>query len=175
MDRYVAFFRGLNVGKSSRIAMRDVVGAFEALGCTSVRSYVQSGNVMFAADASVVNGIVDEIEQRMQTGFGVRTWVTLRDLDAMRAIVASNPFRDLKAPPTSVAVAFHRSNVELAFDDSELADRVEHRGSETWLYLPNGFSGTKLPASFFAKELGEATTRNWRTVTKVLEMMEALD
>ncbi|MEJ7837725.1 MAG: DUF1697 domain-containing protein [Thermomicrobiales bacterium] len=174
MGIQVAFFRGLNVGKSTRIAMRDLIGAFEALGCTSVRSYVQSGNVVFVADASLVSGIGEAIEQRMKSGFGVRTWVTLRDLDAMRAIVSSNPFLDLNAPPTSVAVAFHRSNVELAFDDSALADRVEHRGSETWLYLPNGFSGTNLPASFFAKQLGEATTRNWRTVTKVLEMMEAL-
>lgn len=180
MNVYLALFRGINVGTSTRIPMRALIEIFERCGCVSVRSYIQSGNVVFASESDGVLMLMEGIEREILEQFGVRTWITFRDRDEMRAIVACNPFEELEAAPTSVAVAFHRAAEPIpAFqflgDPSSIPDRVERRGRETWLYLPDGFSKSRLLPKFFAKDLGETTTRNWRTVTKVLAMLDELD
>lgn len=179
MGVYVALLRGLNVSKGNRISMRDLVPLFEEAGCERVKSYVQSGNIVFRLDEAKIAGLPDVVESWIAERFGVRTWIVLRDIQAMRATVDSNPYEDLNAPPTSVAVAFRRKQeapVEFTFagDLSAIPDRIEVRGNDCYLYLPNGFSGSKFPPNFFSKDLGETTTRNWRTVTKLLDMMEEI-
>ena len=179
MGVYVALMRGLNVGKGNRISMRDLVPLFEEAGCDRVKSYVQSGNIVFRLDDGEIERLPEVVEGWIVKRFGVRTWIVLRDIDAMRITVANNPFAELNAPPTSVAVAFRRKqeaplDIQFAGDLGAIPDRVEVRGNDCYLYLPNGFSGSKFPPKFFSKNLGETTTRNWRTVTKLLDMMEEI-
>ena len=179
MGVYVALLRGINVGKSTRIGMADLAQVFSESGCSDVKTYVQSGNVVFRAPDKAIDALPDALATGILDRFGVKTWLILRDLEAMRAIVTSNPYTELNAPPTSIAVAFHRKPLDefgFKFTDGieSIPDAFEHRGTETWLYLPNGFSKSRFSLKFFAKDLGDSTTRNWRTVTKVLEMMEAL-
>jgi uncharacterized protein (DUF1697 family) len=176
---HVALLRGINVSKGNRIAMRDLVRIFEEAGCEQVKTWVQSGNVVFSLAQDAAESLPDIVKQQVADRLDVKTWIVLRDLESMRSIVANNPFADLDAPPTSVAVAFHRTDTSppaFAFtgDLESIPDRIETRGSETYLYLPDGFSKSKLPPKFFTRDLAETTTRNWRTVTKLLDMMEAI-
>ena len=179
MGVYVALLRGINVSKGNRIAMRDLVRIFEDAGCDQVKTYVQSGNIVFSLTPDAAKSLPDVVKHALADLLNIKSWIVLRDLESMRAIVANNPFADLNAPPTSVAVAFHRTESApptLAFtgDLESIPDRIEIRGSETYLYLPAGFNKSKLPPKFFTKDLAETTTRNWRTVTKLLDMMEAI-
>jgi uncharacterized protein (DUF1697 family) len=179
MKPYVALFRGINVGKSTRIAMRDLATLFTNAGCADVKTYVQSGNVVFRATHEVAAPLPKTLERQVRERFGVSTWILLRSLDEMRETVANNPFAELQAPPTSVAVAFHAEAIDLASFAHiaaipDIPDRFEIRGKDLYLYLPKGFSGSKFPQAFFNKDLARSTTRNWRTVTKVLELMEAI-
>jgi len=179
MGVYVALMRGLNVGKSTRIAMRDLVPLFEDYGCEQVKSYVQSGNVVFRIADDAIDELPGALQTTISDRLGVRTWIVLRDLEAMRETVANNPFADLDAPPTSIAVAFSRDRIaasgfEYVGDPEAIPDRVQVVGNDIYLYLPNGFSGSKFSPKFFNRDLGATTTRNWRTVTKLLEMMQGV-
>lgn len=177
MQNWIALLRGINVGGNSKVPMKDLKSWFEDAGCKHVRTYIQSGNVVFAASDALAAGIPEIIANRIKQELDVATWLVLRNQEELRGIVAGNPFAELNAPPTSVAVAFltappSGNTLEFMEEHTDIPDRVVIAGQDVYLYLPGGFSGSKLNPKFFSKSLKHGTTRNWRTVTKLLAMMD---
>jgi uncharacterized protein (DUF1697 family) len=173
---FVALLRGINVGGKNMLPMKDLVTIFERAGCVEVRHYVQSGNVVFRATATLAGRIAGVVGAEIQRRFGLRVPVVIRSGAEMRAIARDNPFLESGAAPESLHVMFlagkpHRKD-SLALDaNRSLTDSFVLKGREIYLRCPNGVARTKLTNAYFDATLGTTSTgRNWRTVLKLAEM-----
>src|SRR5581483_3195326 len=90
--KYVALLRGINVGGKNLLPMKELAAMFERAGCSEVRTYIQSGNVVFAASASVVKTLAEKIGAQIEKQFGFRAPVVLRSADELRAAIRDNPY-----------------------------------------------------------------------------------
>ncbi len=88
---YVALLRGINVGGKNRILMADLVACFESAGYEDVRTFIQSGNVVFRADQGERAQLTDAIERVLADAFDYRATIALRDHEEMRAVVDAAP------------------------------------------------------------------------------------
>ena len=177
-DTYVALLRGINVGGKNKLPMNDLVRMFVEAGCVNPRSFIQSGNVIFRVaptDAARLPGI---ITARIAKDFGYRTPVLLRSTEQLRDVTAHNPFLQEGASEEALHVMFladqpGQSRVDDLDPDRSPPDAFRVRGQEVYLHLPLGVAHSKLTNSYFDSKLGTVSTgRNWRTVTRLLELME---
>jgi uncharacterized protein (DUF1697 family) len=177
MDTYIALFRGINVGGKNTLPMVELVDVLKSLGLSSIKTYIQSGNVVF--QSKNINRI--ELSQRIcaaiEKHFGVVIQVLILDVNEFENAIVLNPFPEAKAEPNTLHCFFLSSlpakpnleTLESVKKDSEqfrLIDQV------FYLYAPEGVGRSKL-AMKVEKALGvAATARNWRTVSKVMEMVK---
>lgn len=178
MVQYAAFLRGVNLGPSRRVSMpelREVVGA---AGFRNVRTHLQSGNLVLEADDEP--GVLSvRLREVMEESFGLSTDVVVRNEEAMRAVVASNPYPEAAAQdPTKVHAVFLDPEPKPGTWpplESEAFPEEEFRigPGVVYLHLPNGMARARLPVELEKAAAGvlTITTRNWRTVAKVTEMM----
>ena len=89
---HVALLRGVNVGGRNSLPMRQLAAMFEAAGCERVRTYIQSGNVVFDATKAVADGLASVIAAEIATAVGIAVPVIVRSAATMEAIAAGNPF-----------------------------------------------------------------------------------
>src|SRR5512144_1059907 len=89
---HVALLRGINLGGRNRLPMAELAALFEAAGCAGVRTFIQSGNVLFAAPAAVARRLPAEIAARIQERHGLRAPVILRTAAELRRVPGRNPF-----------------------------------------------------------------------------------
>lgn len=176
MTTYVSMLRGINVGGAKRIAMPKLASLYEALGFEAVRTYIQSGNVIFeSADQNVV-GIREAIEEKIRASLGVSVAVIIRTMEDLSQITVGNPFIARGMDAKKLHVTFLSdvpANASLASGEisRDGADEFYLTGKEIYLFCPDGYGRTKLSNSFFEKKLGvSATTRNWKTVNTLLAL-----
>ncbi len=175
---HVALLRGVNVGGKNKLPMKELAALFEDEGCGRVRTYIQSGNVVFEASPNLAAMLPDEIADRIAERFGVRSPVLLRTADELRRVVANSPFPPADMRPTALHVLFladvpSPERVAALDPDRSPPDRFEVRGREIYLHAPNGLGRSKLTNDYFDRALGTVSTgRNWRTVTTLLAMMD---
>lgn len=176
---YIALLRGVNVGGKNLLPMKDLVKMFETCECVSVRSYIQSGNVIFSAGPKVAARLPSLITTQIEKRFGHKPPVILRTLEQLDDVYSSNPFLATGAPEEMLNVMFlaHQPDAEAvsALDpDRSPPDTFTVRGQEIYLRLPNGFGNSKLTNAYFDSKLKTiSTVRNWRTVGKLLELMRS--
>lgn len=172
---FIALFRGLNVGGSGRISMKELGALIEGLGLEAPRTYVQSGNILFRCEAARLVTLVAEIETAMQAVAGITTTVLLLRPEELRRIMDANPFPGAEAAPTSLHLFFFACpppSPDLARLEALRAPSESFRLGEGALYLhaPEGIGRSKLGAGI-EKSLGvPVTARNWRTATELLAM-----
>jgi uncharacterized protein (DUF1697 family) len=175
MDTYIALFRGINVGGNNILPMPALVTVLESLGLSSIRTYIQTGNVVFQGkninSAELSQAISTAIEKRH--GFVVQVFIL--DIHELKNAIALNPFQE--AEPNTLHFFFLSSapenpnlqpleNVKKDSEQFRLLDRV------FYLYAPEGIGRSKL-AMKAEKTLGVSmTARNWRTVNKIMEMVK---
>ncbi len=176
MGTYVALLRGINVGGKNRIKMSDLVGVFDDAGCADVRTYIQSGNVVFGASAKVAERVPEVAAEKMLERFGLRVPVVVRSGEQMQRAVRSNPYLTPGADPKSLYVLFLAdtpSGKALLALDPERSPGDVYRviGGEIYIRLAAGAADTKLTHAYFDSALETVCTmRNWRTVTTLAEM-----
>ena len=173
---WIAFLRGINVGGHNRVPMADLRRVCEEHGCSSVTTYIQSGNVLFTSALSDRGALGRLLEGAIETELGVSTPVVLRTFAELGQVVGSHPFGAdtsrshvcfLSGPPRRDGIA-SLAEVDVA------PDRFELRGSDVFLQYPNGVHGSRLTPALLERHLGVAgTVRNWRTVTRLAELTEA--
>jgi uncharacterized protein (DUF1697 family) len=176
MATNVAMLRGVNVGARNKLAMKDLEALFVALGHTSVVTYIQSGNVVFHSRSTRAVSVVQGIEDRLARDLGLQVAVLLRTKDELAEIARSNPFLRTGADPSRLHVTFLAEvpdpglvRVVEAVDGAP--DELQVRGRDVFLHCPAGYGNTKLNNGFLERTLhATATTRNWRTVTKLVEL-----
>jgi uncharacterized protein (DUF1697 family) len=176
MPTYVALLRGINVGKHKRISMEDLRALVKNFGGTDVRTYVNSGNVVFASEQTVAGTIARDIAAAFRGHIGQDVPVVVRTAAEMEAIVKKNPFPEVEGEPKLLHVSFlddtpDPKGVPLLDEIETGADRVRLIGREVFIHYPNGITGATLQQGQYERALGvSSTSRNWSTVTKLAEM-----
>jgi len=168
MPTYVALLRGINVSGHNQIKMPALKALFDALGHSAVTTYIQSGNVVFTSPLDQPAEIAGAIEARISADFGMNVPVILRTGEEMAAIAANNPF-----PPPPVYVTFLADLPDTTVVEVQGAEPDEFavRGREIYLHCPGGYGNTKLNNALWERRLRmAATTRNWKTVTKMADL-----
>jgi uncharacterized protein (DUF1697 family) len=164
----VALLRGINVGKSVRIGMAELRAIFEQLGATDVRSYLQSGNVIFDGTMDVA-----ALESAITERFGITPRVLILSSAEFHAVAAEIPIRELATDPSRGFVYFMDSvppSLELPTDIGPEQLIVGRLAVYQW--SPQGAGQSKIKASFI-KSLGPtATARNLRTVDALLALLD---
>jgi uncharacterized protein (DUF1697 family) len=174
VQTYVALLRGINLGARNKIAMGDLRAMFETLDARDVRTYVQSGNVVFVSDAKAAD-LPDAIERAIARAAGLDVEVLVRTRAQLDRVVKGNPFADgaeLKAlHVTFLDARPAKARVDALDPERYPPDTFRVAGQEVYLHCPNGYGPSKLSNAYFEKQLGvAATTRNWRTVTTLAAM-----
>lgn len=176
---HLALLRGINVGGKNKLPMKALVALVEGAGCESVRTYIQSGNVVFRASAARAQALPAALSKALRTDFGYTIAVVTRTATELEQALAANPFVDEGADPTSLYIAFLAARPTKAHAgalDPERSpdDRFRLIGRELYLCLPNGVARTKLTNAWIDKALATiSTVRNWRTCAKLLELARA--
>jgi uncharacterized protein (DUF1697 family) len=171
-DTWVCLLRGINVG-GKKVAMKALKELLEGLGHEDVTTYIQSGNVVFGSDGGDAEALSAAIEKAIGAQMGLDVTVLLRSPAELAAVVAANPFPGVedRLHVTFLAEEPARSKVDAVDPDGYPPDAFAVVGREVYLHCPDGYGRSKLGNSFWERKLGvAATTRNWRTVTKLLEM-----
>jgi uncharacterized protein (DUF1697 family) len=175
----VALLRGINVGGKHRLPMQQLVEIFGEAKCTEVRSYIQSGNVIFRTSPAAVDGLSKYIAGKIEQRFGFASPVILRTAKQLAQTVRNNPFLRSGMPEQTLHVYFladlpKESAVQSLDPDRSAPDAFRVFDRQIYLYLPNGMARTKLTNAYFDSKLSTVcTARNWATVLTLLKMMEA--
>jgi uncharacterized protein (DUF1697 family) len=177
MAIYVAMLRGINVGPHNRIKMPALADLFSELGHTDVVTYIQSGNVVFKSRSKSAATLARNIEKRIASDLGCEVAVLLRSQEELGRAVKANPFlKQKKADPKHLHVTFLAGEPDAALVRAAKEFDVGHdefvvRGRDVYLHCPTGYGNTKINNGYFEKKLKTlATTRNWNSVTKLLEL-----
>lgn len=177
-DTYIAFLRGINVGGRNKLPMKDLRVLFTDLGCAEVRTYIQSGNVVFAAPPDLAAEIPTRVSAAIEDRFGLTVPVVTRTAAELRNAAEANPFLAEDVDPKTLAVVFLAdrpapARVVRLDPDRSPPDRFAVVGREVYLHLPNGVARSKLTNAYLDSTLATiSTARNLRTVNKLLEMGE---
>lgn len=177
-QRFLALLRGINVGGKNMLPMKDLVIVFEEAGCSDVRTFIQSGNVVFHANRGVA-GLADRITRKIEERFGHRVPVVLRTAEELGDTILNNPFLSAGAKEKMLHVYFLAKEpdpqaVETLDHQRSLPDIFLVRGKEIYLQLPNGMARTKLTNAYFDSRLSTiSTARNWNTVLQLHELMKS--
>ena len=172
---YVALLRGINVGGKNKLPMKDLVSLFESAGCTEVRHYIQSGNVVFQAKEALAKRIQDRIRADIEQRFGLLVPLVLRTAREIADVAKRHPLLKAGDDPRLVHVMFLADKPGQKEGSSLDATRSPPDtfilvGREIYLSCPNG-ARSKLTNAYFDRALGTTSTgRNWRTVLKLAEM-----
>lgn len=177
-----ALLRGVNVGPGNPLRMEQLRAICGSLGLEDTITHVQSGNAIFLTKETNLAEIAEELETTIEAECGFRSSVALRTVSELEAVVAANPFEgrtDLNASRLLVTFLFQdpgeegREAVRLV---DTLGEELYAVGRELYIYYPNGVGKTLLKERVLNKALGTmGTSRNWNTVTKVLELAQALE
>ncbi len=172
----VALLRGINVGGKNKLPMKDLATMFMDAGCSDVRTYIQSGNVLYRAEPALEEDIPSLIGASILDRFGLQIPVVTRNGQELEDIVRRNPFAEHSGEPDKLHVAFLSDlpdpvNVESLDPYHSPPDQFALLGREVYLYCPNGMARTKLSNSYFDSRLAATSTmRNWKTVLKLLDL-----
>jgi uncharacterized protein (DUF1697 family) len=179
MQTFVALLRGINVGGKAKVSMPKLRSHLASIGLEDVTTYVQSGNVIFSTSNSDRQAVADAIEERIRSAFDVSPSVLLRTPGELARVATANPFLDRETNFLKLHVVFLSDTpaaAAVAKLDPERSppDEFSVRGREIYLHLPNGSARSKLTIDYFEKKLGvRATARNWKTLTKLVELTRA--
>ena len=177
MTTYVVFLRAINVGGHAVVRMTDLREAFAAAGCANVRTYIQTGNVVFDASEKTIDALVQRVCGRLKRLIGHEPGVAIRTLAELEGLMKSSPFRKMKDDPKvklSVAFLAEKPSKTPEFplvSDKERLEAIGMKNLDVFIVSrqkPNGFFG--FPLVLIEKEIQvPATVRNWSTVTKVVD------
>jgi uncharacterized protein (DUF1697 family) len=174
---HVALLRGLNVGSANRIKMPALIDLFTRAGGREVRTFIQSGNVLFTASDAAAKKVPAAVAKLLAAEFKITSPVVLRSAAQLAAAVKANPFLAQGAALESLHVGFlaEEPGAGVALDpDRSPGDHFALLGRELYLHLPNGLGKSKLTNAWFDSKLKTISTfRNWNTVLELTRLSAA--
>jgi uncharacterized protein (DUF1697 family) len=176
--KYIALLRGINVGGNSIIKMLDLKEAVEKCKFKNVRTYIQSGNVIFESDDNGIDQITARLENILRKTFQFNSSIIVRNYEQFRKVISEIPSDWEKRNDLRCYIAFIRgpTAAQDVMPEVELKDGVDSvKAGEGVLYMSTMLSG--LTRSRFTKLISkkvykDITIRNFNTVKKLLTLME---
>ncbi len=172
---FVALLRGINVGGKNKLPMKALVGLFEEAGCRDVRTYIQSGNVVYRAGSHLGKAVPASVAKAIERELGLQVPMVIRTAAELAAVVQENPFLKQGVDPKFLHVAFlagKPTKAQVRALDPERSPRDEFvvSGRELYLHCPEGMARTKLTNAYLDSKLETVSTvRNWKTVNVLAE------
>jgi len=179
MNKYIVLLRGINVGGKNKLPMAELRILLSENGYKNVTTYIQSGNI-FLNSAKTVDEINENIKLLLKQQFGYDVPVVTLTAEEIKTCFTENPFLKVEEDVKNLHVTFLNTipennlveNIEI---NSENNDSYTIIGKTIYLHTPDGYHKTKFSNTQFEKKLKtQATTRNWRTTTKLYEMITAV-
>lgn len=178
--KYVAFLRGINVGTKTVIKMERLREVFSLLGFENVKTYIQSGNVIFETGKTDDKKLALKIEAAVEKEF-FKTPVMVRSIDEIKDAVENNPFAGEEFEDKLFHLIFLSEKLsdektEMLLSNNNEKEKFAVRNREVY-YLFRGERGD-FPKSLLGKKYIDnklktpATARNWRTINKIKELFE---
>jgi uncharacterized protein (DUF1697 family) len=172
---HLALLRGINVGGKAKLPMKELSAIFAAAGAANIRTFIQSGNVIF--EAAAPEKIAAAVTLEIARIYSYPGRIVLRSATELKAAFKSNPFAKAGAPLETLHVYFLADTPDPAAVKSlepnrSPGDSFSLRNREVYLHLPNGMARTKLTNVYFDTKLKTVSTaRNWNTVAKLVDLM----
>ena len=177
MPEYIALLRGINVSGQKKIKMADLRVHLSALGLDNVQTYIQSGNISFESKAAPEGHLAAMIRGKILEVYGFEVPTLVISATELQHVAAANPFLEAAASnPARMLVTFlgEVPELEAAKTFTGLSfpnEYFELAGKAVYLNCPNGYGRAKLNNNFIERKLKvPATTRNWKTILKLLDM-----
>ncbi len=176
---YIILLRGINLGAKRKLPMLDLKVLLATLGYQDIETYIQSGNVVCNHTEKNEKELEHLLENAILEQFDYDVPVIIRNKTDFEQLYLNNPFikrniNDIdKLHVTFLEKVPETSNLEKVNTYNFEPDVFQILGKETYLHCPVDYGHTKLSNSFFESKLKmKTTTRNWKTVTKLYEMLE---
>jgi uncharacterized protein (DUF1697 family) len=172
MPRYVALFRGINVGKAKRIAMADLRKLLEKLGYTDVKTLLNSGNAVFTGATGAANKHAERIRAAVAKQLGVDARVIVKSAQDVAGLIADNKFEKLASDHSRLLVAVTDEGGTLAGLESLAAkdwgrEKVHVGKHGALIWCANGILESQALTAVLKGLEGAGTTRNWATLNKI--------
>ena len=178
MATYISLLRGINLLGHKRVEMARLRVMFEGMGFARVRTYINSGNVVFNAERSAPAALSRRIEERMVEEFGFSAMVITRTAKELGRAIEGNPFvKESRSAPSSVFIGFmaQAPKADAIAKVKARAAKTEQAhccGKEIYVYYLGGMGQAKLLThGVLERVLAVSTTmRNWNTVSRLHAM-----
>ncbi|MCP4428165.1 MAG: DUF1697 domain-containing protein [Chloroflexi bacterium] len=179
MNSYISLLRGINVSGRKKIRMIELRSLYEAMNLVNPQTYLQSGNVVFDSEIQDRERLAEIIAAQIKLSFGYDVSVIVRTAVDLQRIIENNPFlQERNEDPTKLYVTFLQTAPSepalsaLQPPQNETGEYVMGEW-EIFVFCPDGYGRTKLSNNFFERKLKiPATTRNWKTVNALCQMVE---
>ena len=166
MKNFIALLRAVNVGGTGKLKMAELRLIAQNIGFTNVRSYIQSGNLIFSAIDDPID-IKETLEKRLQENVGKHVGVIIRTPQQMQSVLDANPFS--AAEPNKVGVIFLASSPTIYMIQTAKGkdnEQIALGSNEIFVHYPTGMGRSKLRLT----AMSEGTVRNINTVTKLVKI-----
>jgi uncharacterized protein (DUF1697 family) len=174
----VALFRGINVGGKNVLPMNELASVLGDLGARHVKTYIQSGNAVFASPDRDAPRLAHRIRQEIKKRRGFEPHVLLLGVEELERATRSNPFPEAATDPRALHAGFlaaapEQPNLHALDSLKSASERFRLLDKVFYLHAPDGIGRSRLAAGA-ERHLGvPMTIRNWRTVCTILELAQA--
>jgi uncharacterized protein (DUF1697 family) len=179
MKTSIALLRGINVSGQKKVPMKELATLFEGLGFRNVKTYIQSGNVVFDHPAEKPALLSAKIEKQILKTFGFEVPVVIVSPEDLITAVKESPYVKGKSPETEKIYFIFTDSIPDAARVKEIEkvkfenEKFSVVGTVIHLWVANGYGNAKLNNNYFENKLKlKATTRNWKTVQALIDLSE---
>lgn len=169
MKTFIALFRGINVGGNNILPMKELIALLQAHSCQQVKTYIQSGNLVFESENPPEN-----IGGLIQDKFGFEPQILFLEKNEFLNLVSGNPYQASKGNQIHFYFCQDTPNADVEKLEALKSETEQYliKGKVLYLYAPDGIGRSKLAASMEKHLAVPATGRNLNTVNKLIEMLE---
>ena len=181
MPVMIALLRGINLAGRNRVKMDELRKLCESQKFRNVQTLIQSGNIVFGTEEKDVVKLTKKLEEAIERKFGFHADVVVRTTRELRDAIARSPFASRNGlEPGKLIVTFLACDLAKEKCDGILSikagqEEVKFGKRELYIYYPDGMGKSKLVPALDRVLERTGTARNWNTVTKLLEMAEAME
>jgi len=176
LKTYISLFRGINVGGNNILPMKELVAVLKRLGLHDIKTYIQSGNVIFRSEAADTAQLARKIGAAIRKSYGFEPQVLLLDSAVLNKVIRENPYPEAEAVPNTLHVNFlaaipPKPDLKALEKIRAESERFHLAGDVLYLHAPDGIGRSKLAAGMERLIGVPMTSRNWNTVRKLKVMI----
>jgi uncharacterized protein (DUF1697 family) len=174
MNKYAAFLRGINVGGHHIVKMEELRAVLSSIGLENVKTYIQSGNVIFETAEKAVEALTGKIERKLFEWLGFEVKVMLRTIPELIAAARRNPFSESEEVKVYVTFLPDAPDEDAVHAVEALSNELESfriKDRELYSSLDRSVKKSLFTGNFTEKHLKmSGTTRNLRTIEKMIAL-----